>query len=97
MSLARELLRTEAKKVYKEQTKGVPKKSRMPFTQFFKDFKKMKRKHQHEEHDHDHVHTHEEAPVEDFNLESVVNVDNNVVETPAQNETIEVKEEEINE
>jgi len=38
----RDSLRAAAKKVYKEKTKGIPKKQRVPFAQFFKQFKKSK-------------------------------------------------------
>ena len=34
MSLERDALRKEAKAVYKEQTKGIPKNQRIPFSQF---------------------------------------------------------------
>ncbi len=74
MSLGRDLLRAEAKRIYKEQVKGVPKRSRMPFAQFYKDFKKMKLNKQD---------TSAVPVAEDFNLEEMVNVDNNVtVEQP---------------
>jgi hypothetical protein len=35
-------LRAEAKKLYKEQTKGIPKKQRLPFAQFFKQYRAIK-------------------------------------------------------
>lgn len=38
----RDSLRAAAKKVYKEKTKNIPKKQRIPFAQFFKQFKKSK-------------------------------------------------------
>jgi hypothetical protein len=65
MSLSRDLLRAEAKKLYKEQAKSVPKKQRMTFAQFFENYKKTK--------------THKPievspAPLEDFDLEQVVNI-----------------------
>ena len=39
MSLSREALRRKAKKVYKENTKNVPRGRRIPFAQFFKQYK----------------------------------------------------------
>lgn len=42
MSLSRDVLRAEAKKIYKEQTKKIPKKQRIPFAQFFENYKKSK-------------------------------------------------------
>jgi len=38
----RTAFRAEAKKVYKERIKGVPKKQRLPFAKFFKQYKDMK-------------------------------------------------------
>lgn len=85
MSVGREALRREAKKIYKEQTKNIPKRNRMPFAQFFKQFKKMRNQ---------PVTPDVETPDlenEDFNFEDLVNVneidDDNVIET------IEVEEE----
>lgn len=40
--MKRDLLRNEAKKLYKEQTKGIPKKQRLPFAEFFKQYKILK-------------------------------------------------------
>ncbi len=42
MGLGRDILRSEAKKAYKQQTKGVLKKNRMPFTKFYQEYKKIK-------------------------------------------------------
>ena len=42
MSLGREVMRKEAKKLYKEQTKNVPKKQRVPFSKFFKHYRDLK-------------------------------------------------------
>lgn len=42
MGLSRSLLRAEAKKLYKEQVKGIPKRQRLPFSQFFKNYLKVK-------------------------------------------------------
>jgi len=89
MSFGRDLLRAEAKKIYKEQAKSVPKKSRMPFAQFYKDYKKMKLNKQQQD-------TTAVPVVEDFNLEDVINVDNNVTVEQPENE-VTVQEEEINE
>lgn len=69
MSLGREILRKEAKKLYKEQTKNVPKKQRVPFPQFFKNYRDLKM-----------GKVNEELPVdvgttqEDFNIEDMVNI-----------------------
>ena len=38
----RDLLRKEAKRIYKEKAKGVPKANRMSFAEFFKQYKQMK-------------------------------------------------------
>jgi hypothetical protein len=43
MSLSRDVLRNKAKKVYKEQAKGVPSGQRIPFSKFYKQFIKMQR------------------------------------------------------
>jgi hypothetical protein len=40
---AKSILRAEAKKLYKENTKKIPKRNRIPFAQFFKKFVEMKR------------------------------------------------------
>jgi len=42
--LNRNLLRAEAKRIYKEKTKGVPKRKRIPFDQFFKQFRELRTK-----------------------------------------------------
>ena len=42
MAINREALRKAAKKIYKEQVKGVPKKQRITFAQFFKQYKAQK-------------------------------------------------------
>lgn len=63
--LNREALRREAKKAYKEACKNVPKRQRMPFARFFKDYKNTKSA--------DHVSA---SPVEeeDFDFENFINV-----------------------
>lgn len=38
----RSMIRAEAKKLYKEQTKGVPKRQRIPFSEFYKNYIKLK-------------------------------------------------------
>lgn len=76
MAINRNILRQKAKKLYKEKSKGVEKKFRMPFAQFFKEFMKS-------------LHSHSEeimvpnADTEDFDFEDLVNVseiDDNDVE-----------------
>ena len=42
MSANRDLFRQEARKVYKKNTKGVPKNRRITFAEFFKQYKKNK-------------------------------------------------------
>jgi len=42
MKTRRALARAEAKKLYKEQVKGVPKHKRVPFATFFKNYQKLK-------------------------------------------------------
>ncbi len=88
MALGREILRREAKKVYKENTKNIPKRNRIPFSQFFKQYKKTRNTEQTPE-----VEVPETNP-EDFDFENFVNVnqiDDNSLED---GEEIEVVEEE---
>lgn len=72
MGVSRESLRREAKKIYKEQVKGVPKKQRISFSQFFKRFKDSKSDKV------DDIDVHKE--VEDFDFEDMINVDKNILE-----------------
>lgn len=81
MGLSRDLLRAEAKRLYKEQVKGVPKRSRLPFAEFYKQFKRMKAGKTVEE-EHDHTHSHD--TVEDFDLGQVAKI--NKVEDPTVNQ-----------
>ena len=60
MSINRDVLRAEAKKIYKQQIKSIPKKQRITFAQFFENFKKSKKK--------EIV----EVKEEDFDIEQVV-------------------------
>jgi len=71
MGMYRELLRKEAKKAYKEHIKDMPKRNRMPFAAFYKQFKLVKSSNKDNE-----------GPKveEDFDVESVVNV--NKIEEP---------------
>lgn len=70
---SRDMLRIEAKKIYKEQVKarGVPKKQRIPFSQFFKQYVEIYKK-QHA------AQKEQAAPVvsgdEDFNFEDMVSM-----------------------
>lgn len=60
----RSILRTKAKKLYKEQIKSVPKNQRISFAEFFKRYKGMKS-----------VSTNEpEVTGEDFDFEDMINV-----------------------
>ena len=64
----RDLFRRQAKKIYKEKTKEIPKNKRISFADFFKQYK---HKHEHP----DHTHTIETPKVEeDFDIGSLVNV-----------------------
>jgi hypothetical protein len=69
MGLSRNALRNEAKKLYKEQIKGVPKKQRVPFSVFFKKYKKLKNEDSGEK--PEVVQNIEE---EDFDIENIINV-----------------------
>ena len=42
MSINRAALRKEAKRLYKEQVKNIPKKQRLSFSKFFKQYKNVK-------------------------------------------------------
>ena len=67
------MLRNQAKRIYKEQIKKVPKKQRVPFAEFYKRFKDI----QASQHNHEQGHTHEHVEhevTEDFNFEDLVNV-----------------------
>jgi hypothetical protein len=64
--MKRDALRAAAKKLYKEQIKGVPKNQRMPFSQFFKQFKKSKTAEEEVKQ--------ADASGEDFDFEDMVNV-----------------------
>lgn len=65
MSLSRSVLRSQAKKIYKAQIKGVPKRQRITFAKFFAQYKDMQSaKNDNTEHEHD----------EDFNFEDMVNI-----------------------
>ena len=68
MGISRDSLRKEAKKVYKEKVKGVPKKQRIPFSQFFKQFKALKSG------KIDDIDVHGNAE-EDFDFEDMINTD----------------------
>lgn len=60
-------LRNAAKKLYKEQIKNVPKKQRVPFADFFKQYKKVIRN---KSHIPDKT---EQEIVEDFDFDDLVN------------------------
>jgi len=65
---SRNLLRKEAKRIYKEQTKGVPKYKRIPFSEFFKQFKKSK--------SNSAINEQIKEVEEDFDFENFVNINN---------------------
>ena len=68
MSLSREAMRRKAKKVYKENTKNIAKRKRVPFSQFFKQFKSAPNT------DETPDLEMPEAESEDFDFENLVNV-----------------------
>jgi hypothetical protein len=70
MSLSRDILRSQAKKIYKEQAKSVPKKQRLPFSKFYKQFVKMQRNPVEQE----EVATAPTPATEDFDFQDMVNV-----------------------
>lgn len=84
MALSREALRREAKKAYKENAKSVPKRNRMPFSQFFKQFKKMRNTGQTPE-----IEIPDTYP-EDFDFENFVNV--NQIDDDSLEDGEEIKE-----
>ncbi len=88
MALGREMLRREAKKVYKENTKNIPKRNRIPFAQFFKQFMKMRNTDQTPE-----IEVPDTNP-EDFDFENFINVNQIDDESLEDGETIEVVEDE---
>jgi len=71
VKIGREALRREAKKIYKEQTKNIPRRNRIPFSEFFKRYKKMKVAEQLQK--QQPVDT-QEPDTEDFNFEDLINV-----------------------
>lgn len=84
MTINRAALRAEAKRLYKEQIKGVPKRQRLPFSEFFKRYRDMK----FNKTDEPQLQESEELLntdiVEDFDFENIINVneiDDNDVET----------------
>jgi hypothetical protein len=83
-TLSNVIIRVEAKKVYKEQAKKVPKRQRMPFNEFFKKYKKMRLGNLQQEEAHNHEHEHDAK--EDFDFNEFVKT------TEINNETLEVEE-----
>jgi len=61
---SRSVKRAEAKRLYKEQTKGIPKSQRITFAVFYKNYQKIIRQEKVEEID---------TP-EDFNFDDMVNI-----------------------
>lgn len=80
--LGKNILKSEAKKAYKTGSKGVAKKNRMPFNQFFKKFCEMKQVESQKE----------PEQTEDFDLSQVANINSDLqVETVSTAEKIEEK------
>jgi len=76
----RDKLRAAAKKLYKEQSKKVPRKQRMPFAQFFKNYTDaMNRPNP----------TDENETEEDFNFDDLVNMNELSEDTPESDEDTE--------
>ena len=71
MSLSRDILRSKAKKIYKEQVKSVPKKQRLPFAKFYKQYIKMQRN---PEQDEVAAAAAPTPATEDFDFQDMVNV-----------------------
>ena len=73
MGISRVSLRKEAKKIYKEKVKGVPKKQRIPFPEFFKQFKALKSG------KIDDINV-QDNTTEDFDFEDMINIDEDIEE-----------------
>jgi hypothetical protein len=89
MGISREALRREAKKIYKENTKSIQKRNRIPFSEFFKKYRKMKNTEKTPE-----VEVPDVDP-EDFDFENFVNVnqiDDDSLEVEEEIEAIEENE-----
>lgn len=85
--LGKQILKNEAKKIYKENTKNIPKKKRLPFSEFFKQYRKMKS----QEAEQKQV-VQPEAGAEDFNFDDMVNINRDLqVEEANQPEIVEEK------
>jgi len=94
-SLAKQILKNEIKKIYKENTKNIPKRNRIPFSEFFKQYRKLKAG----QHGpvNDEMREHEALPSipEDFDFNEMVNVNKDLqVEEMAPLAPIEEKIEE---
>lgn len=63
MSIERSVLRNKAKKIYKDRIKTIPRKNRMPFPQFFKEFQKANQT----------ANPIVETDEEDFNFDDLIN------------------------
>lgn len=65
----RNIMRAKAKAIYKEKTKGIPKKQRIPFKQFFAKIINKKKL--------ESIESDSEESQEDFNLDDIINeIDN---------------------
>lgn len=91
MTINRAAFRKEAKKLYKEKNKGVPKKQRLPFSDFFKQYKDMKSG----KIDESQLSGSEDSELnseEDFDFENIINV-NEINDDDVETSEIIVKDE----
>ena len=84
----RSALRAEAKRLYKEQIKGIPKRQRLPFAEFFKQYKALKLNKTNENEIDESIVTEDT----DFDFDNIINVneisddDLEVPEVPTEDE-----------
>jgi hypothetical protein len=89
--LTKQVLKNEARKVYEVNARKVPKRNRIPFSQFFKQYLKMKKQEQNPVPVEEQQQRLPDA-LEDFNFNEMVNVnqvdENSIVveETPVEKE-----------
>jgi len=73
MSAGRDMLREEAKKVYKENAKKYPKRQRLPFAKFYKQYKAAAKAKQNQQ---DMVPEQPQRPAQDFDFNDMVSLNN---------------------